>query len=291
MRVLDAVTAGYLPGTPFIATAGSAGSGAPIDLITSATVTAARGLDVRGVVISGTQSNAASGAIKEIMVGFWDGATERKLVKNCYATANILASPQLVISNGLFRGPKGFGLRATFGENGTNARVSVWGYFYTDAQRTWPGTGVPPASATGAFDAGDYFWIYSENVAGLSVANWFPTTTVANLKNTYVIDGVVCTIGGSTGDAAMFNVGFTDNVKSFVDGFPLNAATAAGAVAYVREDMHMRLSVADPVAFGIATLATDVDKACMLAWGRFGGEQLVPGANTSYRAEELFEVS
>jgi hypothetical protein len=291
MRLVDAIQAGYMPGVPWVGTA--TGAAAPVDIVTAAAVTPKRGLEVRGFAITGKVSTAASGAIQEIMIGFFDGAAvERKMVKNCYAKDTAQGSPQLIVGNCRIRGPVGFGIRHTPAENNANAQTAAWGFFYPSdqGQRTWPGTGIPPASATGAFTGGDYFWLYSEVVTNATATNWFPTTTVANNRTPYVIDGIVCTLGGSNGDAAAFSIGFSDNAKVVTEAFTMNCITVAssGAVAYVREDVNMELVVADPIAFAAANGGGgDVDKACFLAWGRFGASS---NTLTGYRVDSLNEV-
>ena len=290
-----AIQFGYLPGVPFVASAVVA-AGAT-DLITSATVTPKRGLDVRGVAITGTQQNAAAGAAQEIMVGFWEPgvAVERKILKNCYGTASQVGTHDLIISNGRFRGPLGaisgtdasFGIRCTAGQ-ATNAVVTVWGFFYPyfEGQKTWPGTGVPPAADTTAYTGGDYWWMFTEQVASGAV-NVFPATSIAGRNLSLTIDGWCGSIAAQNGTGVTMTFGVVS--PALTVGCPIvynaigGAAGDAGAVTKVFENMNMPWrSDIGPLALALAVLGgANPDKASFTAWGRFGGPSMSDGFRSS----------
>lgn len=279
--IIDAIAAGYLPGVPFVA---SVIAGAPTDIIAAATVTSTRGLDVQGMCITGSQQTATGAANKEVLIGFIDsgGATERKIVKNCYGGTNSVDNTPMLIDRCRVRGPLGYGIRATMGD--ANAAVSVWGFYYDTAQgqRTWPGTGLIP-SAGDAFDCSDYFWLYTEATAA-AIYELFPATTGAKSRNTYTVDGFVGSVSGNTSTSNIVGLAFGDTLApcgpSVLFSGEAGGAGNAGNSLGVFQNLGLPFRVDGRVGVGVTTGGAASAKVGALVWGRFGGNQYTDGYRT-----------
>lgn len=276
----EAMTGGYMPGIPFMASLVDPGTAVATDVITAATVTKLRGIDLRGLTITGYQNNAAAGASKEIMLEFYDGTTSRKIIKNCYGTTALNNQKPLIISQCRIRGPRNaapftansYGIRATFGGIvAGDAAVNVWGFYYTDTQHTSSGTGVPAASATAASDLGDQFWFYSEAVA-TGITEWYPSTTLGSGQRPIVIEGYSISMAGNTGDATTAALSKSDGTSiSLGVIFSGSLGTVAGAITSVYEGQNILVSTGDRPSFGIVNILGTIDKCGMTVWGRVGG--------------------
>lgn len=293
MPVTKAIAAGYYNGTRFAATVGSGVTAAtPVDLITAATVTASRCMRIRGVVISGHLTNATGAANQEILLEFTDGAaTHRKFVKNCYGNADPDGGSQtLLIDDCVITGPAGYGVRATFGQTGSNARVAIWGE-YVNSQETWPGTGLEPGASDAVSNAGKYFWIYSDSAASDNY-DIMPSTTLANSRAMLQIDGVCASISGNIDVASVASLGFIGLAKGITGSLPLvtrpngGGTSASGANTFVFQNLNVRARADSRAGFTFLNAGgAGAGKAGLLVWGRFGGNVASDGYTTTEYTE------
>nr|MBP7572309.1 hypothetical protein [Acidobacteriota bacterium] len=205
----EAISAGYLAGTTFNITHGNLVSGTRTALISAATVTSSRCLEINGFAITGNMATSTGASPGSVLLEFSDGSTHRKIVRNCYSSADPEHNNPMIVSDCVIRGPAGYGLYVTANKtvSGTDiVRASVWGrYVPSDRQSTFPGTGVAPG-ATDACDTGDYFWLYNENTTHLGTYEVFPSTTMARSENVCTLDGYAISAGLHTGGALVFSI-------------------------------------------------------------------------------------
>lgn len=275
--LVEAVSAGYLPGTSFQISHGDLVSGTRTALISAATVTSSRCLEINGFTITGNMATSTGGSPGSVLLEFSDGAsTHRKIVRNCYSSADVEHNNPMIVNDCVIRGPAGYGLYVTANKTVSSTdivRATVWGrYIPSDRQSTFPGTGVAPA-ATDACDAGDYFWLYNENTAQ---ANYevFPATTMANSENVCTIDGYAISAGLNTGAQVLFSVSSAASSKVY------SAAMAGIGVAsrtWVEDDLEMQVRVDDRPALTVFNAAGTATNLGMLMWGRMGGPTLSAG--------------
>lgn len=278
MSVTKAIEAGYMTGTPFVACLNSTLTTTPVTMVPTATVTTGRGIEINGIAITGRQSNATGGAAKTVLVEFLDpgASTHRKVFKNCYATNDPSGSPAMIVNDCKIRGPLGYGLRVTAGETASNASVVVWGQYYSGSQKTYPGTGVPPTSLTGSFDAGEYFWIFEDTTTGSSASphNYiFPNTTVASSEDMVQVDGYAIS---STQNATCIA---THDLMIDSLNVPVSAALACfggagvvpGASLVVDDDAGIVVRLDDKLAVRATVALGAVTELGCTVWGRFLG--------------------
>ncbi len=272
----EAINAGYLAGTTFNITHGNLVSGTRTALISAATVTSSRCLEINGFAITGNMATSTGASPGSVLLEFSDGSTHRKIVRNCYSSADPEHNNPMIVSDCVIRGPAGYGLYVTANKtvSGTDiVRASIWGrYIPSDRQSTFPGTGVAPG-ATDACDTGDYFWLYNENTAQ---ANYevFPSTTMARSENVCTIDGYAISAGLNTGAQCLFSVASAASSKVYS---AVMAGVGVASQTWVEDDLEMQVRVDDRPCLSIFNAAGTATNLGMLVWGRMGGPSLSAG--------------
>lgn len=288
MSLSAAIAAGYFKRQPF-ACGINTFSSTTETLFAAAGLSATQGLEVRGFAITGTQPSAAFGSPGSVLLEFTNGAlTHRKFAKNCYATAGIENENPMIVGHCLIRGPLGYGIRAT-AETGTGAAIAIWGYIYEEAASTFPGTGIVPG-ATDAFDAGKYFWIYTESTTVPTFAEIFPSTTVSRSESSAVIDGYAMSATCSEDTGGALSISSVTAGKSLSGSYPLVGGVSAtvpnipGSMTAVVDDAHMPIRIADRVAIATMTDGSFTSVGATV-WGRIGG-----GRRTASHLTNFYKV-
>lgn len=298
MSTTEAIEAGYYPSTFWCGSTGAialAGTPQTLTGLAAADVTANRYLEINGIAITGSMPTATSAANLEILLEFTDEAgSNLKVIKGLYASADPEVTRPTLINNCVIRGPMGYGLRVTAGEAGSGSQITVWGKYGTapyspptagKAPETFPGNGVIPGAAD-AFNAGKYFWVYSEATAS-AVYEFFPATTCLTTKLSYAIDGYALAGSAAGTQGAILTIGrVAPSTQSFSTTVvtPLGGAGEGSSTVHVDDDANMRMELPDRVGFAVANVSGTISKASMLAWGRVGGDHYPNTLSTSHVA-------